>query len=207
MAGEIEGDIDFLQLFGGGGNRTERLREIELVADTIDREDVAGAHDLRQLCGRRAETAEADDGHTIAGSQRCQPQGVVRRRGRAHHHGGDLERDAVGNRDEIGGRDDDPFGIAAVDFLAEHPSVVVKIVQRHALIGAGHHARDLVAEGQRQRDGSASGTIVRIAVANAGRANLDDDLARPGGWIVDLIINEWRLEYRQTYGVHERSLP
>ena len=111
------------------------------------------------------------------------------------------------DRTTPGGGNDDALRISAIDFLAEHPGVVVKVVQRHALPGPGDYSRDLVSEGERQPDGSAAGTIVRIAVADACRANLDDHLAGPGGWVVNLIINECRSDLRQTYGVHERSLP
>ena len=185
----------------------ERSREVELRRYAIDCEDVAGSHRLRQLHGGGAEAAEADDGDGLAGAQRRQTKSVIRGCGRAHHHRCGVERDLVGNRDGICGGHHDPLRVSAVDFFAEHAAVVVKVVQCYAAIRAGDDAGDLMAEGERQRDRSATGTIVRIAVADAGRANLDHDLARSGGRFDDLSIDEGGFELRQTNGVHQRSLP
>jgi hypothetical protein len=46
---------------------------------------------------------------------------------------------------------------------------------------------------------------VRIAVADARRANLDKRLAGPSGWFVNVFVDERRFESSQTNSVHRLS--
>ena len=117
----------------------------------------------------------------------------MQRRGRrAHHDRRLLERDGVRDRNRVRRRDGDALREAAVALLAEHVAVRHQVVQRHALIRPGDDAGDLVTEGDREADARSVGAIVRVAVADAGAADLDHDFAFAGDRIVDDLFDERR---------------
>lgn len=132
VAGEVEDDVDALAVRGaedgfvdrglagveGGG--AELGGQFELFGDDVHREDLRGAERSGELDRGDAEASEAEDGDGVAFLDVAEAEGVVGRRRRAHHDGGDVGLHLVGDGDGVDGGDDDPLGVAAVAVFAEH---------------------------------------------------------------------------------------
>src|SRR5262249_38779449 len=98
----------------------------------------------------------------------------------------------------VRGWDGDFFRIAAVELLPDHVAVRQQVVNADALAGRDIDSGDLVTERTRHRRALWIDAIVRIAVAHARSANVDDHFARARQRISDILRDERRAVALQT---------
>ena len=104
----------------------------------------------------------------------------------------------IRNWDQIRGRHHDLLRKPAIDFLADHVAVWKQVVDCDAFAADGIRPGDFVSESARERNASGLGAIVRVAVANAGGANLDQHFAGLRPRISDILRDQRRAVADQT---------
>ena len=211
------------------GHGAQPLGQGQPAGVQVDGEDGQRAESARQLNGRHAQPASAENGHALAGGQPALAQGV-QRGGRGAHHGRAVrEGYLVWQRKDAAGRHSDEFGVAAVAVFADHLAAGAElllaalaigalaarcqVVQAHALAHLQarhplahrlHQARHLVAQGQGQWPGRRdAGPIVRVRVADAGRSDAHQHIIRPNRRNGRSLQLQRLADRDQPHGLHE----
>lgn len=211
-------------------DRLKSFREFELSWIDVDGENLSRTEMSCQLNRRNAETADAEDRDGFTGSQARFLQRVQRGRRRTHHDRPLLERNfARQDKDAALGHDDE-FGVAAVAMFSDHFGARAKLFAAgtaesafaasdeimNADTVAGfeirdlsadplHHARDFMTKGQRKLHRRNARTIMRVGMADAGRANANQDIALTDRRSLDPLLFQRRTDCGETNGFHANA--